>query len=419
MIRRLFAIPLLALAALSVSADGRTPTPDEVCEAAPTTQVVSIRFEGLRKTRESVLRRAISFELGDTWSEESREQMRRELRSLGLFDRVEISETVARPEEGEIELVVSLRERWTLVPIPFFTSTSSGSSGGLFVLENNLLGFNKQLIAGGAYGTAGFNGIFIYNDPSISGTDIIGGTALTVGRAEQEAVDLDGESIATWESLTSTASLRLGYRISRELDVTTSLSYRADEFSPGLAPPGASEVEAELFNAVSLSWSRVDPLRFFNAGPRGEIEGEYQLTGEIFEERSLRFSLDHDFPLFDGHRFGYALTAEESIRSIWRATSLGGRPTQRTLERGSLPAERYLTGGLSYEIPVYRPDWGTITLLSFYEGGLIHEVGSYHGPGGGFRIYVSRVTLPAVGFDYAYRVPNEQWLFSFSVGMGM
>lgn len=424
---------LLFLAPRIASQEGRsarTPTADELCtttaepgafrdsdESPP--RIEGFRFIGLTRTKESVLRRALDVEEGAPYTETVRAEMERDIRRLGLFDRVAVRPAVQEVEGESTVVEVEVRERWTLVPIPFFSTGSGGSSGGLFVIENNLLGYNKRLIAGGAYGSAGFNGVLVYVDPAILGSSFLGSGSFTLGRSEEEAVTLDEETLASWEADYTRGQLRFGYAFTEKLSVSTSVAYQQERFRGDRLAPGAEEVETALYHGGALSLSHRDPLRYFAAGYSLEVEGSYQLNADEEREWWVASELSQDLALFQDHRLRYALRAEESERTLWRTTRLGGRETQRTIDRESVPAERYVSGGVTYEFPVYRPDWGTVTLLGFYEGGIVTDAEYFHGPGAGFRLYLSRVTLPAVGFDLAYRGSDDLWLFSFSIGMSM
>lgn len=414
-----FLLPALLLALESETS--RIPTPDEVCSTGEETpRIAEFSFEGLKRTKRIVLLRAIDAKAGAPYTQEVREEIRRDLRSLGLFDRVEVRPDPSTVTTERTVVEVQVRERWTLVPIPFFTTTSGGTSGGIFVMENNLLGYNKRLITGGAYGSAGFNGLLVYSDPSILGSSYLGSVSLSLGRSEEQAVSLDEVTIAEWESDYTRGSARLGYRFSDPLRATTSLSFQQDRFRRDRLAPGAGETESVLYHGVALSYADREPLRYFASGYTIEIEGEYEIGATSEREWSVGGGISQDFPLFQDHRLRYALRAEESDRASWRTTRLGGRETQRTIDRESLPAERFVSAGITYEFPVFRPDWGTFTLLGFYEGGaLLKAEKEYHGPGAGFRLYVSRVTLPALGFDLAYRGSEDVWLFAFSIGMSM
>ncbi len=385
-----------------------------------TALIGEIRFEGLQRTNPSVLLQAMDAAPGIAYTEEVREEIRRDLRSLGLFDRVRVEPDPDMVSGNRAIIEVIVRERWTLVPLPLFSANSGGTSGGLFVIENNLLGYNKQLITGGAFGTAGFNGIMVYRDPAILGSDFLGETAVTYGRSEDKAVTLKDETLAEWEATNSTARLGLGYRFGDGMTSTTFLVVQQEQFVDGRRAPGAGGTETAAYHGISIQFSDQNPMRYFNAGYVLELEGEYELGGGREREWTLAGEFSQDFPLLRDHRLRYALRAEESNRTDWRMTRLGGGETQRTIDRESVPAERYISAGLTYELPILRPDWGTITVLGFYEGGvLVRSEDTYNGAGAGFRLYLSRVTLPALGFDLAYGASREVWLFSFSIGLGM
>ena len=402
------------------TAGGRIPTPDEVCDLSEEDPLIgSIEVKGLERTKRSVVVSTIEVEPGMAYTEEVREEIRQDLLKLGIFDKVEVEPDPATLPSGATPVQITLRERWSLIPIPFFATTSSGTTGGLFVIESNLLGYNKQLITGGAFGEGGGSGLLVYSDPALLATDLLGSVALSYGSSEAETRDLDGRMEESWRATAVSARLRIGYRLSDALSISTTLSGEERKFDPGGLPPGADSREASLFHGLTLSYAEESRRRYFDAGFSTTLRGEYRIDAPDAGEWSASAEFSRNFPLWREHRLGYALRAGVEELPYWQRRRLGGAVTQRSIERNSLVVERYLSSDATYELPILAPEWGTVTILGFYEGGVAEGPRFYHGPGGGARFYVSRITLPAVGFDFAYGVHNSEWLFSFAIGMSM
>jgi hypothetical protein len=77
----------------------------------------------------------------------------------------------------------------------------------------------------------------------------------------------------------------------------------------------------------------------------------------------------------------------------------------------------------SLEILPVHFRWGAPTFVAFYEGGVFREESSSfhfsHGPGVGFRLYLSRIVVPAFGFDLAYSWDTGEVYGFVNVGMQM
>ena len=74
---------------------------------------------------------------------------------------------------------------------------------------------------------------------------------------------------------------------------------------------------------------------------------------------------------------------------------------------------------MDYQRPVWRPSWGTLTVLGFVDAGVSTWAGDrtrWVAPGAGFRVYVRNVALPALGLDLAWSTAGEQVAPSFFIG---
>ncbi len=381
--------------------------------AEPRGTIISIVFEGNERTKEAVLRRAVDPEPGTRYDETVAKEIENDLKRLGLFSDIEV---VPHDLPDGVEVVVTVEERWTLVPIPFFQTTSSGVSGGLFVFESNLFGYNKQLIAGGSYGSEGFAGLLIYNDTAVLGSDWLFSSSFNVGRSTVETADPAYEDPwrFTGDSLSTGGSI--GYRLSEAVSVRAGVDYEYWELLESDLPETVAESGGYGFLTYSVAGrlDQTEPQEFFNSGYRvgARVDSTPRESGWGVSGEAHANAL-----VFDAHRFGLATRAAYGDRPVLLKPRLGGGPTQRTLTPGTIADDTFVSQGTSYEAPVLRFSWATITALGFYEGGYIGEPDEvYHGGGGGMRLYLSRVTFPAVGFDVAWNVSNNYPVFRFSLG---
>jgi len=395
---------------------------------ADTVPIASVTFEGNDRTREQVLRRAVDAAPGDPYTEETAEEIRDDLRSLGLFSSVEVAPDPAAvaavpPADGAgrgggtegVDVVVTLEERWTLIPIPFFRAGSSGAAGGLFVLESNLLGYNKQLVGGGTLGSDGFGGFLAYNDPAVLGSRWLFSLSARAGEDEVESATAAGGE--EWSHLEDRvgAGASVGYRFGDRVTTRLGADYEyvsvSDSGRPGVVSDGGVQF-VTLTAEVGLS--DLDPQLFFRSGYRVAVTAE-ATPGEAagaFGARATR-----TWAVFEQHRLEWSVRGGTGQRPFVLRDRLGGRDGQRTIEQGTVAADTWAAGGALYEVPVLTPQWGTITTLAFYEGGYIADADdAYHGGGGGLRLYLSRITFPALGFDIAWNAAYAYPVFSFSFG---
>jgi Surface antigen variable number repeat len=402
------------------------PPPLFAAEDAP--QIASIRIEGLRRTRESVIINLIEIRPGDPVTEGLESEIEARLIKSGLFADVAVSlvhgknRNLDDPAFGSVDLIIVLDEKWTLVPIPYFSSDGDEFSGGLILLESNLLGWNKQLISAGFGGTAGFSGFFLYLDPSLFGSNWSLSLSTGSGTAETENLRPDGELVRKLNLTQQNAAFGIGYRLSPEVRARMRLAvatWQIDEFTPGL---DTTEIEDGNYiePAIQLRYDATRPLDVLLVGPEAEISAR-GVSSQGGWEVSGRGSFS--FPLFKNHRLRLAGSGGYGEMPPLAEQQISGRDGYRTLPYQAVSADRWSSAAVFYDLPVASAGWGALVLSQYWEGGIydteVLQPQLFYGPGGGFRVYIRKIAIPALGLDVAYNMADPDWVFSFTVGMRM
>jgi len=108
--------------------------------------VKEIKIEGLKWTKKRFVLRELLLKPGDEFSEKKLKESVRNLLNTHLFYRVE--PVVLKKRDGVI-LVLKLKEKFPIVPLPKFRLKSNGSyRAGLEVRDYNLLGMGHRLYVG-------------------------------------------------------------------------------------------------------------------------------------------------------------------------------------------------------------------------------------------------------------------------------
>ncbi len=116
------------------------------CGGAVGAPVKEIEIKGLKWTKKRFVLRELLFKPGDQFSEEKLKESVRNLLNTHLFYRVE-PEVVKT--EGGVKIVLKVKEKFPIVPLPKLRLKSSGSyRTGLEVRDYNLLGMGHRLFAG-------------------------------------------------------------------------------------------------------------------------------------------------------------------------------------------------------------------------------------------------------------------------------
>lgn len=387
--------------------------------------VTELEVVGLTRTREATVRRIIDLELPTPASEVDIERVRERLIRSGLFvNELEI-ELVPRAD-GDLQLRVELEDRWTLLPLPIAGYSDGGWIAGLALIESNLLGTGTFLLS---VATLRGDGAAV---DSWGGTLGVSGGALQRGRVEpslffsgglgeEEFVSSEGTPYRRFRQTRLSGRLGLGYELSDTYELSTAGGISWNDVDPDYSDSlRAPDSTLYYIQGVSLEASSRRFTSFFFAGPSASVRYQHGFpidSSAHFDAASLR--MDYTAALFGRHKLMVAAVGNIGNEPPTELSDLGGTAYRTLPSRGSA-AQRSAAAALEYEFPVFSGNWGTFTLLAFGEGGTYRPDGEwqeFYGPGAGFRLYLARVAIPALGFNIAYNLVESQAVGSVSLGM--
>jgi len=326
-------------------------------------------------------------------------------------------------------IVVTVEERWTLIPIPLATADSSGNrKAGIFLMESNFLGLGKTVVLGSFLTDAGQEFFTMYQDREVAFSNWTFGQVLGLGTKEvfvydhQSKVDGFNEKNSFFmttvgRNITNTFNTALtikGFRRSYEqvLDFSQRDSYQATAIGPTFRLEKSNY--HLFFNEGYIS--KANYLAQINRSdqkkPSHAADWTFSLEHNIFLDHSLQVFLTA----------GYTDTKDE--RDLFRKGSTRGF---RAIPTEGLWTSRFLGVATDYQIPVFFAAHGTYTVAPFIEFAAIdhwlpkedHNITKIFSSGLGTYLYLKRIAIPGVGFHLG--VSNEyQILFaSMSVGLTM
>ncbi|POQ98286.1 hypothetical protein AU468_13805 [Alkalispirochaeta sphaeroplastigenens] len=406
-----------------------------------------IILEGLRKTRETAVLQAIPLEQGDPVTARTLTDLEEILLDTGIFSEVTLT---TRPAAGEpspatvtpsgtgqadparVDLVITLREKVTLVPIPFFATDGSAATGGLILLESNLLGLNKQLITVAIAGTEGFNGMVIYTDPSIAGSNWFGSFNTGLRETEEDHRLPDDTRIRDYTLKEQSLSGRLGYRFTRDIRAGAGLRLTNREISSFRGRVGAEVPEEGLFVVPSafLDYDATRPRGVLRLGPKAGLRASLATgenhSGDIDDlgwETSARAELALPLVPSRGGRLRLLLSGGIGDMPLGEQQDISARDGYRTLPYQKTVADEWAGTAIFAEVPLINRSWGAFVVSHYWEAGTFdaseHSRQYFAGPGGGFRVYLREVAIPAMGFDVAANLIDPDVVFSFTIGAQM
>lgn len=237
--------------------------------AGPKVRVGEIRFEGLEKVHESVVRRRLLLHSGDPYDAAKVEKAREDLLGLGVFSTVSIELASAPDNLGRVPITFRMTERPRhTVGLTGGYSSDLGGSGGVTWGNHNVFGNAEELdlsatminLGGTATTGLGYDTTAKYILPDFGGRDQSLQFALSGLKQDLQAYDQTAESAGVTFSrkLSSVWSYNVGVSGERETDIQEGATFYYTLVSLPLSI---------LYDSTDLSSPLTDPTH----GTRGAL----------------------------------------------------------------------------------------------------------------------------------------------------
>ncbi len=398
-------------------------------------RIGEIEVTGNTRSLDSTVKRISDIETGSFLSEGAVAQARINLKKSGLFAEVDIKAADCRPDAAEVDgdnavrLILEVEDKWTLIPVPFFSSDGESVMGGLVVIESNLLGTGKQLVSGVMGGTDGLSGFAVFADPALLRSNWQFSLSASGGLGEEEIATPDGKTALTFNSESYGGSFGLGYRFGNRFEAGFRARIEQHELGDISGPSTAGLSSAQLTDEIGESQQQLGlQARYDATVPYGALLKGFETAARasysfVQDSSAVDAQAALNLPTTAGQRLRLLAAGGYGDRPLISEEPVSGRDGFRTLPFGKATADDYWSAALAYDVPVLTQDWGAMVISSFYEHGWYRSsaVGEFdfYGPGAGFRIYLRRIALPALGVDVAYNLESGRTVFSVAVGMRM
>jgi hypothetical protein len=376
-------------------------------------------IRGTKKTRPSLILNQTDTKPGQPLSTFNSHEFINRLKKKNIFSDIEINYI---NDSGAAVIEVILTEKWTIIPIPMFSSNSRNTAYGLYILESNLMGYGKTLFTGGTWSNSGWSGILGYIDPSLFSTNFRLNLFLIYKSFIYQNGNLEGELLSEYKSVEKNARLDLGYGFKNRYFIYLSGGYESHHIDSSYkesfnTPQSQENLKAGLlFNINRLKYYEYFFYGFvMQSGFYGHIPADKNSSGYMTSE----FKMDWSFKVFSFHRISLSAFGFCGDTPPIAEKRIGGKQGFRTIPADIITSDKYASGTVSYEFPFLRYKWGAVTLLSFWEQGIFksdEDSKTFHGTGAGILFYMKRLAIPALGFNYARNLKTETNEFSVSAG---
>lgn len=380
-------------------------------------KIARIEVTGLKKTKDDVVQKQLDVFIGQEASEENLHAAETILQSGGLYSKVEISfeplPGLQDEDEEAVVMKVTLEEKISIIPIPFFYVSSRNISFGGFFLNMNLLGRQNMLMLGGLYSSDTKTGMFAFSKKNDElyrpGFSLFG----SVSQGKITATDSSDRTALEYETFSAMGVVNTTVKLPDDYTAGFSAGWRS-VFSDDIK-------DYHLFSAG------------INAGRSVKNWNGWFLSSKGFSlsvTETVTVDLDFNTIFSAGLKFQHPLT--ERLRLIleasgkWNTDAFVNEYNKRNSAGVNILPEDFmsprLAGGKSgIEYALLKKNFGTFSLYADYQvGGAEDMDGSFcfaHGPNTGCILYLSKIAMPALSLGWCYNVPEKLSQFSFSFGM--
>jgi len=386
-------------------------------EEGEVNRITDISITGLGRTRLSTAERPLRRFIGLEADELDPNEVLTAIIATGILEPVSVE------VEGGV-LVVEVRERWSIFPIPLVMGGSGGLSGGLAFFDANAFGLNDQFFVAGFYHPNGWMASLGYIRSSRGGRAPGWSGMGAFSRAERHDRNQTSDVLRRFEL--DTISLRTGLHFPLLKDSDLLSSSLLFSFNDSI-----------LRNQANALYGPDSSLRLFGTGKdfairRNSWDGFFLSQ----EAASIRYSFYTDFNGVYFQSVRFQGTWERSLIPGFRfnlRTGLIFQPDAPILSESSpgvaqvaiLPREfsarNYAGMSAGLEKSIFRVAAGTLSLSVAYQA--VYSYGSIlgesidHGCFAMVFFYLHRLAIPALGLGVAYNVSRNYFQGFFSFGM--
>ena len=381
--------------------------------------VKQIRIRGLEKTRGSVILNESGLKSGEKLSSFDPHRFINRLKKKNLFTDIHINYI---RESDTVIIDLSLNEKWSIIPLPVFYTNGETTLYGFYILETNFMGYGKAIFAGGTYSENSKNAIFGFIDPSLFGTQFLANLFLIYKDSISQSGTADKKFYSEYSSKIRTARVDAGYSFLNGVKLFLSEGYNDNivdsGYSNSLYPPDSRRF---LLNGALLKFDFLKYYEYLYYGLKGEINCYTHIPADGGSEyNTIDYKIDYSHKFFNFHRVTLYSSGSAGDRPTVFEEKIGGDTGTRTLPADIIAADNYFNYSVVYEYPFFKFSRGAVTLLGLWEHGIYNRNNSsyadYYGPGCGVLLYLKRIALPAVGFNYAWNLKTGNSEFSINVG---
>ena len=380
--------------------------------------IFSIEVIGIKRTKPHIARYPLEKFIGREANSLDINEVKAAVKDTGILEPVNVE--LIETEEGSI-LRVTVDEKWSIFPLPLAIAGSGGSSVGLFLLDSNAFGLRDQVALGGMYGSSGWMAMAMYNHTPNRKGQPGWNSAFMYSRQEREDQDREEKIHRLYTADQLRFSFGIFYPFTSFVTASAAVSFSNASLLKNkilFNPPENGAMILGFTPGFSLHRSDWDGYLLSQQNLSLSYHYNFAISGSSYQQADFRAILEKS--LIPGFRL--------NVRSgaVWKSSSNplfeeGPNKAQVEILPRKFSARHYAGLSAGLEKHLFTTRMGALSVLGswqcVYSWGPVLGGEFDNGPSGGIRFYLSRLALPAMGFNAAYNINSGLIQFSFNLGM--
>jgi hypothetical protein len=389
-------------------------------------RIVKIEIEGLRRTKPFVLDKYLNKYLGMKSGDIDLNDVNASIIDTGILEPVRIE--IKRGEAGDI-LFITVDEKITIIPLPFFFAGTDGLTAGFGFMDANFLGINDKLILAALYSAERWLAFASFAHTPQHAYLPGWGVGGSFSQSQTENTNQKKEVYRRYKNNRASFFTSVNYSLNEFAASNLRFSFtNISLFEDGddLNAPDGGVSAAGMRPGVSLKQSEWDGYFLSNQNLSIGYDMVFILGGEsafYWGEGStaqhLQVQAVYEKPIIPGFRVKLKASAAYSPFSI-DLFEISPSEIADILPKG-FTASHYAGAQIGLEKYIYKWKAGTLSLTAAYEAvlsqGPVLDDQFDHGFAAAIVFYVSKLAIPAVGLGVCYNVRADYLQSYFTIGM--
>ncbi|MCL2479710.1 MAG: hypothetical protein FWF22_09415 [Treponema sp.] len=386
--------------------------------------ITSVEINGLWRTKKYIAELPLQKFIGRDSTSLDLNEVNAAVRDTGILEPKSIE--LVQGDDG-VTLLVTVIEKWTIIPIPIFAGDFNDYSMGMYLSDSNFLGIRDMAMLGGVFGTSGWLATAAYyHTPSQN--DRPGWNAFFMYGLRNRA-DTDRNLILyrLYSIYMLRSSIGLFFPLANYLSGSVSLSYTditLADISNAFNPPENGAMLLGISPGIGLRRSSWDGILLSQKSLSFSYSYQIGMKNPSYHTLALRGVFQQSF--IPGFRMelrtglSYRTYTDKYTDPLFEDSP---SMAQVDILPSNYIARNYAGFAAGFEKYLFAWSWGTVTVAASWQAvlaqGPIPGVEFNNGPAASIRLYMSRLAVPSMGFGVAYNMNSGVFLYGLNMNMTM